>query len=110
MTEASRGRIHREFETDNVEWISEDTTLRPGSRCYIIDTSSAAVVVTLPDIAESVGNIISFKAPSGSSNDASVFINETGAEHASGDMDADDDYVVLFNNGLEWISLADDTT
>ena len=107
MGETTRQRIHREFETPNVEWISSDTALRPGSRSYIVDSSDAAVDVTLPDIAESVGNIISFIAPSGATNDVSILINETGSEHADGDLDADDDNVVLFNNGLNWVTLYD---
>ena len=103
MTEASRGRIHREFETENVEWISAATTLRPGSRCYIIDVSAAAVAVTLPDIAESVGNILSFQAPAGASYNATVVINETAATLIT--MDANNEYAVIFNNGLQWVTL-----
>lgn len=103
MTEASRGRVHREFETDNVEWISTATTLRPGSRCYIVDVSAAVVAVTLPDIAESVGNIISFQAPAGASFAATVLVNETGSTLIT--MDANNEYAVIFNNGLQWVTL-----
>jgi len=103
MSDSAQRRIHSETEISGAEWIDEDTTLRPGSREYIIDSSSNTVDITLPDIGESVGNVISFQAPDGASNDTSILIKETASEHASGDMDADDDYLVLFNNGLQWV-------
>jgi hypothetical protein len=57
----------------------------------------------LPDIGESVGNIICVTAPYGNAQDTvTVAVNETGSTATSGSMDADDDCTVWYNSGLVW--------
>lgn len=63
----------------------------------------ATGIVTLPSLAEAAGKSYYICAPTGATgNDVSVYEKETGAEYAGGDLDADDDHVILFSDGQRW--------
>lgn len=68
----------------------------------------ATGIVTLPPIAEASGKFYFIVAPTGATgNDVSIYIKETGAEYAGfdtddGDLDADDDHIMLFCDGVQW--------
>jgi len=86
------------------------------SDTVLIATSSgadAAGIVTLPSLAEAVGKFYLIVAPTGSTaGDISVYEKETGAEYAGsgsddGDLDADDDHVMVFSDGSKWRTILD---
>ena len=67
----------------------------------------ATGIVTLPSVAEAVGKSYYICAPTGASgNDVSLYEKETGAEYAGsgddGDLDADDDHVIVYSDGSQW--------
>jgi len=64
----------------------------------------ATGIVTLPSLAEAVGKFYFISAPTGSTgNDVSVYEKETGSELTTyGDLDTDDDHVILFSDGTKW--------
>ncbi len=70
-------------------------------------TGDGAAIVTLPSIAEAVGMLFYIAAPEGATGgDLSLYEKETGAELATyGDMDADDEYNLLFCTGLAWLAV-----
>ena len=75
-------------------------------------TSAAAdaiAIVTLPSVAESVGQHYYIVAPTGSTGgDISLYEKETGAELATnGDMDADGDHLLLYSSGVAWLTRLD---
>ncbi len=81
-------------------------SMKPGDQNMIITSSAAdaAGIVTLPSLAEAAGKLYYICAPTGSAGgDVSVYEKETGAELSTyGDLDADDDHVILFSSGNEW--------
>ena len=81
------------------------------SDTVLIVTSSgadAAGIVTLPSLAEAVGRFYFIVAPTGSTGgDISLYEKETGAELTDGDMDADDDHILLFSDGTKWRTILD---
>lgn len=66
--------------------------------------ADAASIITLPSLAEATGGFFFISAPTGATaGDISVYEKETGAELATyGDLDADDDHVLLFSDGTKW--------
>jgi len=77
--------------------------------------SDAAGIVTLPSLAEAVGKFYLIVAPTGATaGDISVYEKETGAEYAGsgddGDLDADDDHILLFSDGSQWRTILDGVT
>lgn len=79
----------------------------------VISIVSAAAdgigIVTLPSLVESVGQHYYIVAPTGSTGgDISLYEKETGAELATnGDMDTDGDHLLLFSNGVAWLTRLD---
>jgi hypothetical protein len=69
----------------------------------------AAAIVILPSKAEAVGRMYYICATTGSTGgDISVYDKETGAEISTyGDLDADDDHVIFFCDGINWRVLLD---
>ncbi len=111
MSGQAQARIDAETDAANPRWITASETLRPGNQNIIADSTAAEMTVTLPDVGECVGNIICIVAPYGNAQDT-VFVveNEDGAAvTGTSDMDADNDYIILFCTGREWLVLATDT-
>jgi len=81
------------------------------SDTILIVTSSgadAAGIVTLPSLAEAAGRFYFIVAPTGATaGDISLYEKETGSEFARGDMDADDDHLLLFSDGVKWRVILD---
>ena len=90
-----------------IKWISADTTLKAGDNLVFVDSSAAAVEVTLPPKAEAAGKFYFIQAPSGVTFDVSVLDYELGTELSDGDMDADDDHALYFCTGQAWITIFD---
>lgn len=65
-------------------------------------------IVTLPSVADAAGKMYYICAPTGATgDDVSIYEKETAAEYAGlgtddGDLDADEDYVILLSTGKEW--------
>ena len=84
--------------------------MKLSDRVLIADTTGAggdaAAIVTLPSVAEAAGQLFYIMAPEGASAyHLSVYEKETGAEYTDGDMDADDDYLILFCTGTGWLTV-----
>ena len=73
--------------------------------------SDAAAIVTLPSVAEAAGKIYTIVAPTGATGgDISVYVKETGIEYTGqdsddGDLDADNDRIVVLSDGINWNTL-----
>jgi hypothetical protein len=85
--------------------ISEDSTLKPDQSLVFADSSEDAISITLPSKAQAAGKTYIIHAPAGATNDVSILDNESGSEVSGGDLDADDDYAVLFCTGRDWCIL-----
>lgn len=87
--------------------------MKPSDTVLIVDTTLAGgddvAIVTLPSLAEAVGKFYFIVAPVGhSAYHLSLYEKETGAELATnGDMDADDDHLILFSDGAVWRTVLD---
>jgi len=85
--------------------------MRVSDTVLIVISSGAddAGIVTLPSLAEAVGKLYFISAPTGAAGgDISLYEKETGAELATnGDMDADDDHLILFSDGTKWRTVLD---
>ena len=70
----------------------------------ISSANDAAGIITLPSMAEAAGRFYYINAPTGAAGgDISLYIKETGAELTTvGDLDADEDWVMLFCDGYHW--------
>lgn len=90
-----------------IRYISADYSMKAGDKNIVADSSSGAVVLTLPSKAEAIGGFYYIEAPSGASNDVSVFDKESGSEISDGDMDADDDHLILYCSGRLWRTVLD---
>lgn len=82
----------------------EDTCLRAYSAA-----ADAIGIVTLPSLAESAGRHYFIIAPTGATGgDISLYEKETGTELATnGDMDADNDHLLLYSTGISWLTRLD---
>jgi hypothetical protein len=66
--------------------------------------ADATGIITLPSKAEAAGKFYYINAPTGATaGDISLYVKETATELTTvGDMDADDDWVMLFCDGYNW--------
>jgi hypothetical protein len=76
---------------------------------FITDLADASGIVTLPSKAEACGKAYYICAPTGATaGDISVYDKEAAAEVTTlGDLDADDDYVIFWSDGVVWRCLLD---
>ena len=86
--------------------------MRPEDTCvraYSATGADATGIVTLPSLAESAGRHYFIHAPEGATgNDISLYEKETGVElTTNGDMDADDDHLLLYSTGVSWLTRLD---
>lgn len=68
------------------------------------DVADASGIITLPSMAEACGKFYYINAPTGAAGgDISLYVKETATELTTvGDLDADDDWVMLFCDGYHW--------
>ena len=93
----------------HITFTNTDTTyqMRVSDTVLIVISGTgedATGIVTLPSLAEAVGKFYFISAPTGATgNDVSLYEKETGAELSTyGNMNADDDHVILFSDGTKW--------
>jgi len=84
---------------------SDDATLEVYEQVVSVDSSSAAITITMPSVEEAAGMAFDIDAPSGGSN--AVTINDAGGtsildKGSTNTLDADDDYVTLVSTGKKW--------
>lgn len=100
--ESGAGKVLRiTIDADNTPYI-----MKPTEHCIIAITAlgDAAAIIHLPSLQEAIGQFYYICAPTGAAGgDISVYEKETGSELSTyGDLDADDDHVLLFSDGLKW--------
>jgi hypothetical protein len=68
------------------------------------ENADASAILTLPSKAEMAGKMVYICATTGATGgDISVYDKEAGSEITTyGDMDADDDHVLFFCDGVNW--------
>lgn len=68
------------------------------------DVADASGIITLPSMAEANGKFYYINAPTGAAaGDISLYVKETASELTTvGDLDADDDWIMLFCDGYHW--------
>jgi hypothetical protein len=80
--------------------------VKPGDTCIraISAAADAAAILMLPAVSQVAGKFFYIEAPTGAAaGDISVYDEESGAEISTyGDLDADDDHVILFSTGYAW--------
>jgi hypothetical protein len=85
--------------------------MKPGDTILFVVSSAAdgVGIVTLPSVAEAAGKHYYIEAPTGAAGgDISLYVKETGAElTTNGDMDADNDHLILFSTGKAWLTRLD---
>ncbi len=71
--------------------------------------SDGEAIIILPSLTEAAGKFYFIVAPTGATaGDISLYEKETGAElTTNGDMDADDDHILLFSDGTAWRTILD---
>lgn len=76
---------------------------------FVSSAADDIAIVTLPSVAEAVGQHYYIVAPTGlAGGDISLYEKETSAELATnGDMDADGDHILLYSNGVTWLTRLD---
>ena len=94
----------------NIALTVADSTYAMRVSDTVINVTSAAAddagIVTLPSVAEAVGNMHYICAPTGlAAGDISVYSKETGAEVF--DLDANGDYIIIFSDGTNWRTVLD---
>jgi hypothetical protein len=82
-------------------------TMQPNDQCITIYSSAddAAGILYLPFMADAAGKYYYINAPTGAAaGDISIYTSEgTAAEFTTyGDLDADDDWVILYCDGRKW--------
>ncbi len=91
-------------------------SMNPEDNVLIVDTTSAGgdgvAIVTLPSLNEAVGKLYLIVAPVGATGgDLSLYEKETGSEYTGGgddgDLDADDDHILLISDGTKWRTILD---
>lgn len=85
--------------------------MKPGDHVVIAISagSDGEAIVILPSLQEAAGQFYFIVAPTGAAGgDISLYEKETGTElTTNGDMDADDDHILLFSDGTAWRTILD---
>ena len=111
MTIVNKSNIDRQHDLEGLPRHLLLTTTAPTYQMRVSDTVIIAIssataglgIITLPSLAEAVGNFYYISAPTGNTgDDISVFEKETGSEHAGGNLNADDDNLIFFSDGTKW--------
>jgi len=111
MTVVDRNNIETQHDLEGLPRHLLLTVAAPTYQMRVSDTvmivvseaTSGVGIITLPSLAEAVGKMYFISAPTGNAgDDISLFEKETGAEFSEGNMDADDDYLILFSDGIKW--------
>jgi len=84
---------------------SADATLEVYEQVVVVDSSSAAVTITMPSVEEAAGMAYDIKAPNGATN--TVTVNDAGGTNmttvvSSNALDADDDFLTIMSTGQDW--------
>lgn len=82
-----------------------DATLEVYEQVVEVDSSSAAVTITLPSVEEAAGMAYDISAPSGVTN--TVTVNDAGGTSmvtvvGANALDADDDFMTVVSTGKAW--------
>lgn len=118
----TENRVHREIRdagVGNALFLTLDADnspyyMKPTEHVIVAITAlaDAAAIIYLPSVAEAAGGFYSIYAPTGATaGDISLYTRESGAEYTGGgddgDLDADADYVVVYSNGVSWVTIKD---
>lgn len=79
-----------------------DTELTIRDQVVRVTSDGAAVTVTLPSVAEAKGLMFDIEALTGATQTVTVEDNSDDAGLSDISLDADNEYVVLWSNGISW--------
>jgi len=89
----------------------DDRQLKPyETLVFVHNGSSYTQQIYLPPVSESVGVTITIITPDTGGHTTISDLNDSGADWTDLVTDADNEYVVLFNDGQGWKSLVTDIT
>lgn len=96
--------LHFDADTTSYQLVPGENVVRATS-----ENADGSAIIKLPSKAECVGQFYYIAAPTGATGgDISVYDKESGAEIATyGDLDADDDHVMFFCDGVVWRMVLD---
>lgn len=100
--ESNAGKVLRlTITADNTPYVMKPTEHNIIAITALDDTNA---IIVLPSLDEAIGQSYYICAPTGATaGDITVQEKETGAVFTTyGDLDADDDHVMLFSDGLKW--------
>ena len=87
--------------------VTSSTTLTPKDQVVLVDTSSAAVTVTLPSVAECRGLFFSIRCSAYTSTGTIQDQDDSAAWAGDITFDAVGDKVLLYSDGMTWHVLSD---
>lgn len=121
MSKTIQGRIHDEQVLDQVRHLAASATLNPYDQLVLV-TDTEAVVVTLPNVAESVGRLICVRTVDGSNNNGVDVVaagdqrySTTEVDPSAGTtvdvssavaQDTSGDFTLWYSDGIGWILMA----
>lgn len=95
-----------------VKVLKAAATLTVGDKHIYLDSSAGAFVVTLPNVSEAIGSMISFYIIGTGSYKVELIDNSNESLDKSAlellDMDIVHDGLVIYSNGLKWMTLLND--
>jgi len=99
-------RFDAETSYDDTVFKSADYTLTTRDSTVVVDSSDAAVTITLPPVAEAKGLIFVIEAPYGASNAVTVQDQDDSVNWTNvTDLDANNDALCVMSNGRRWIEI-----
>jgi len=91
--------------------ITDDHEMRPGDTNIRANSVDNTIDIVLPSKAEAVNKMYFIHAPEGNTYDVSVIERENATEISTyGDLDDDDNTLLLYCSGYKWIVLESDLT
>lgn len=84
---------------------NESATLGVHDRVTIAESNTDALTLTLPNVGEAAGKMFTITAPNGATNTVTVQDNDESMNWSDLSMDANNDQVVLYSDGLSWMVL-----
>lgn len=87
--------------------VAEDTIIDPYVKRVQIAANAGAITVTAPDATLTPGHTLVVEVPDVADGGTTTVATLTGIRGNDLTLDADNDYVLLYSDGVEWFTLVD---